>query len=447
MSKESVTYADLFAGVGGFAAAMSAFGFQPAYSVEIDQEAAKVYKDNWKHNAYGNIMDDASEDVMRVPIHDILLGGFPCQPFSKSGAQQGQDETRGTLFWNILEIIDKRKPTIVVLENVRNLVGPKHKRTWETIIEQLRLKGYVVSDEPAILSPHKLPPSLGGRPQHRERVFITATYAPSLARDSKPAPVFRANEVIENWDPQSWNLMEDLTWDESVELGTEMTTPEKIWVAAWEEFLDLYRKHNGSNPPGFPLWSDDWHDEAVPGFEDMKPWKQDFVRKNQNLYRTNQSWIDAWLLKHKVRTPLFPPSRRKFEWQAGDMQSIRDGLFHFRPSGLRVKKGNYVPTLVAITQTSIFGPLGRRLSAREVSRLQGFPEWFNFGQQLDSATYKQMGNAVNVGAVYQVLRRHISRDRELILKQPRGSLLVDAVEAAPKSPDSRLEEWILRNEN
>ncbi len=447
MSKKIIEYADLFAGVGGFAAAMTAFNFEPAYSVEWDEAAANVYKDNWKHPAYGDITKDASDDVMKVPSHEILLGGFPCQPFSKSGAQLGEYETRGTLFWNILKILEKRRPVVVVLENVRNLVGPRHKATWATIIEELRLRGYVVSDEPAILSPHKLPPELGGRPQHRERVFITATYAPEVAREMKPQPVFRANEVIEGWDPSTWNLATDLTWDKVPEPGTQLTAAEQTWVNAWEDFLLQYRETTGSNPPGFPLWSDTWHNGIEEGFETMKPWKQDFIRKNQALYKENQSWIDKWLRDHEVRTPAFPPSRRKFEWQAGNLDSIRSGLYHFRPSGLRVKKPNYVPTLVAITQTSIFGPLGRRLSSREVSRLQGFPEWFDFGDQPYSATYKQMGNAVNVGAVYQVVRRHVARDRELILRQPRGAMLVKAVEEASSNPDEALENWGTSNEN
>ena len=76
---------------------------------------------------------------------------------------------------------------------------------------------------------------------------------------------------------------------------------------------------------------------------------------------------------------------------------------HLRPSGLRVKRATYVPALVAITQTSILGDRQRRISPREAARLQGLPEWFDFGDQPDAATYKQMGNGVNVGAAYHVV--------------------------------------------
>ena len=80
---------------------------------------------------------------------------------------------------------------------------------------------------------------------------------------------------------------------------------------------------------------------------------------------------------------------------------------HLRPSGLRAKRPTYVPALVAITQTSILGDRRRRLSPREAARLQGLPEWFDFGDQPDAATYKQMGNGVNVGAAYHVFREHV----------------------------------------
>ena len=77
---------------------------------------------------------------------------------------------------------------------------------------------------------------------------------------------------------------------------------------------------------------------------------------------------------------------------------------HLRPSGLRAKRATYVPALVAITQTSILGDRRRRLSTREVARLQGLPEWFDFGAPAAAASYKQAGNGVNVGAAYHVFR-------------------------------------------
>src|SRR4051812_17567196 len=146
-SSSSFAFIDLFAGVGGFHAALSALGGECVYAVEKDPEAAAIYERNWKMPALGDIVDD-TEDKMRVPKHDVLAAGFPCQPFSKSGFQRGMDEARGTLFWNIAKIIDARKPAIVLLENVRNIAGPRHEHEWDVIIRTLRQLGYCVSDEP-----------------------------------------------------------------------------------------------------------------------------------------------------------------------------------------------------------------------------------------------------------------------------------------------------------
>jgi len=99
----SFEFVDLFAGIGGFHAAMKAYGGKCVYAVEIDKKAAHVYEHNWGHPALGDITQDADSDlkIMNVPRHDVLCAGFPCQPFSKSGAQRGMDETRGTLFFTL----------------------------------------------------------------------------------------------------------------------------------------------------------------------------------------------------------------------------------------------------------------------------------------------------------------------------------------------------------
>ena len=164
-SHPSFTFVDIFAGIGGFHAALSGMGGECVYAAEIDRAAATVYARNWGQDPFGDITDAANEAGVSVPDHDVLAAGFPCQPFSKSGAQRGMDETRGTLFWNILRVIEERRPAVVLLENVRNLAGPRHGHEWQVIVETLREQGYRVSDTPAIFSPHLLPPEMGGRPR------------------------------------------------------------------------------------------------------------------------------------------------------------------------------------------------------------------------------------------------------------------------------------------
>src|SRR5204863_8426420 len=96
--------------------------------------------------------------------HAVLAGGYPCQPFSKSGYQRGMSEQRGQLFHEVLKIMHARKPPLVVLENVRNIAGPRQQAVWRSVVSGLRDEGYRVSAQPCVFSPHLLPPQLGGAP-------------------------------------------------------------------------------------------------------------------------------------------------------------------------------------------------------------------------------------------------------------------------------------------
>ena len=443
MNRSAFTFVDLFAGIGGFHAALSAMGGECVYGVEIDPAAAAVYRRNWGMDILGDVTEDASDTAMRVPRHDILCAGFPCQPFSKSGAQRGMEETRGTLYWNILRIIQVRRPAIVLLENVRNLAGPRHQHEWDVIIDTLRAEGYRVSEEPAVFSPHLLPRERGGRPQVRERVFITATRLPKGRGLSNEADPVADNRPVSGWEPKAWRLDEDLPLDADHEVeGCGLTDAERLWIDAWDDFVQrMWEARQGRRLPGFPLWADHW---VMPSNLDERElaheprWKADFMRKNANFYAEYRGVIDEWASMWGVYTEAFPPSRRKLEWQAQDTPRLWDTVMHFRPSGIRAKRPTYLPALVAITQTSIIGSRERRLSPREAARLQGLPEWFDFGAQRPAATYRQLGNGVSVGAVWHILRRHVERDQDVLkITRPR---LLEAVLDSPESPDDVLEQ-------
>lgn len=470
-------FIDLFAGIGGFHAALRSMGGECVYAVEIDPRARKVYEANWGHSALGanergDITLDADHDrgVMEVPEHDVLCAGFPCQPFSKSGAQRGMDEARGTLFFNIASIIKAHHPQIVILENVRNLIGPRHQHEWDVIIETLQDEGYHVSDQAAVFSPHLLPPHLGGAPQVRERVFITATLAPDLvAQDIEfggPAPVAtmadrfpRSQGDTELFDPKKdWNL-EELLDDTHNIPGCDLTETETHWIAAWDEFVQIMRPlMHDRHLPGHPIWADawldfpemktiDWHAPKVrvprkvtrPVVDSSLPdWKQSHLRKNYDMFTRHFEAIIPWAHHYGIYTDAFPASRRKLEWQAQETKSLWHTVMHFRPSGIRAKKANYLPALVAITQTSIVGPRERRLSPRETARLQGLPDSFIFPGQPAAATYRQMGNGVNVGAVWHIFREHVKRDAKILRRSSAGRAIVKAVEAAPMRPNEIL---------
>lgn len=490
MTSPAFRFIDLFAGIGGFHAVMKAFGGECVYAVEIDPRAAAVYETNWGHRALGDITQDADADldIMNVPEHDVLCAGFPCQPFSKSGAQRGMDEARGTLFFNIASIIKAHHPKVVLLENVRNLIGPRHEHEWDVIIRTLREEGYNVSARPAIFSPHLLPAHLGGVPQVRERVFITATYAlesvPRTAdgnvdvRAVGPAPVAtmmdRFPRVAESnapmFDPGAidggWHLLDGGILDESHTIpGCDLTPTETLWIDSWDEFVGIIREETGSSLKGFPYWADSWLDfpeaaaavrrapapeinassgryEPIPdqGLRlpaqvtrphidaSLPAWKQSHLRRNYDAFEEHWRQILPWAWRWGLYTSLFPSSRRKLEWQAQDAKALWDTVMHFRPSGIRAKRATYLPALVAITQTSIVGPLERRLSPRETARLQGLPDSFTFAHQPATATYRQMGNGVAVGAVQHVFREHVLRDEKILAADPSGvgRLIVEA---------------------
>lgn len=451
-------FIDLFAGVGGFHAALKAYGGECVYAVEIDRDAAATYRRNWGHDPLGDITLDANDEVMNVPAHEVLAAGFPCQPFSKSGFQHGMEETRGTLYYNILRIIQERKPKIVLLENVRNLAGPRHMHEWQVIVETLRDEGYRVSETPAIFSPHLLPPERGGRPQVRERVFITATHNPTgLGEGIDPEPVALPSIPVDDWEKSGWHL-EDLLDDTHNIPGCNLTESERTWIDAWDDWVQQwYEATAGRRPPGFPIWADSWRDVWTPKaalrrslgdaphyreLQEADPslprWKASHLAKNYSLFSEHEVWIKAWAEKWGVFTDAFPASRRKLEWQAQDTPRLWDTVMHFRPSGIRAKAPTYLPALVAITQTSIIGPRERRLSPREAARLQGLPDTFDFGTQRPAATYKQMGNGVNVGVVWHVVRKHVARDEDVLKRTKAGRAILDAVLTAPASPDEIL---------
>ena len=437
----SFKFIDLFAGIGGFHAALGAMGGKCVYASEWDKDSARIYERNWNLKPDGDITLAANDEVMNVPEHDVLVGGFPCQPFSKSGKQMGMDETRGTLFWNIAKIIEARKPTLVLLENVRNIAGPRHIHEWKIIIKTLRDLGYRVSEEPMVVSPHLIHPEFGGRPQVRDRVFIAATRIP------KGVPNFKYNieipsleSVKKNWNPQKWNLSKDLPLEKLADAKSKkdvaLNETEIEWIEAWNEFVVLMREKLGDKPlPGFPIWADDWvleKDLKIP--RGTPDWKENFLRKNSEFYTKHKTVLNKWLKKWN-NLEHFPPSRRMFEWQAQDTKTLWEAIMHFRPSGSRAKKATYVPALVAITQTSIIGKQKRRITVREGARLQGLPDWFDFVDQADKLTYKQLGNGVNVGAVYNVIKAQVIRDLDLLGDMP---ALTRSILGAPANPDSVL---------
>lgn len=155
-------FVDLFSGIGGFHIGFQNSGNQCVFSCEIDKACKEVYYDNYNEIPFDDIKQLNPHDM---PDFEILLAGFPCQPFSICGFRRGFEDTRGTLFFDICRIIECKYPDVIVLENVKYLIYHDHGRTLSTIIRTLNDFGYKVSYE--LLNAKDF-----GVPQNRERIFI-----------------------------------------------------------------------------------------------------------------------------------------------------------------------------------------------------------------------------------------------------------------------------------
>lgn len=388
---EKFKYIDLFSGIGGFHQAMDQLGGECVFSSEIDKYAIETYKKNYNIDASHNVLESDYEDSI-IPDHDVLCAGFPCQAFSKAGKRLGfDDETKGTLFFEVERILSNHKTKYIVLENVRNLVSHDHGNTWKTIYNHLKALGYRLTPKPIIISPHQL-----GIPQLRERVVILGIYDPDNADKDLDIHFDKGMKKDEN---NIYSILED----EPVDSKYYISEYEEKVLTAWDEFY----KGINRDVLGFPVWADYFVKEA----DEMLPdWKKTFIRKNNELYNENKMFIDGWLNKYDNLKD-FTPTHRKFEWQAGkSIKSIWEGIIQFRPSGVRVKKPTCFPALVAIVQIPIIGERKRRLTVREAARLQSFPDSF-IPDDNDQQAYKQFGNAVNVEVIKLAAKKLFEYDK------------------------------------
>jgi len=173
-----ITFIDLFAGIGGFHRAFKSAGAECVFANDYDEKAASVYLQNYRgcgeYYYPGPISKWTDNKMFMVPEHNILVAGFPCQPFSIAGVSKKNalgrkhgflDKTQGTLFFDIARILQKKKPDAFLLENVKNLKYHNRGDTYVTIMKTLDKLGYRMP-EPQIID------AVNFVPQHRERIFI-----------------------------------------------------------------------------------------------------------------------------------------------------------------------------------------------------------------------------------------------------------------------------------
>lgn len=161
MAKHYITI-DLFAGIGGIRKGFESIGIENVFSSEIDKYACMTYQMNYGEVPFGDI---TKIHPSKIPSFDILLAGFPCQPFSQAGLKKGFADTRGTLFFDIANILNYHRPPVVFLENVKRFRSHDSGRTFDTVKSTLEGLGYEVHAK-VINAKHF------GVPQNRERIYI-----------------------------------------------------------------------------------------------------------------------------------------------------------------------------------------------------------------------------------------------------------------------------------
>jgi DNA (cytosine-5)-methyltransferase 1 len=214
---------DLFAGIGGIRLGFETWGCKNIFTSEWDKDAQTMYEANFGEKPFGDITEIMPD---HIPNHDILLAGFPCQPFSIIGNMQGFADTRGTLFFNIEEILRVKQPYSFLLENVKQLRTHDNGRTFQVILEKLKSLGYFTH--------HTILNALDfGLPQKRERTVIVG-FKENI-RFSFPKPHNTFTSLFEILEPENQVDKKYFASKEIAEKRLEKLKVEPFYPSVWHE--------------------------------------------------------------------------------------------------------------------------------------------------------------------------------------------------------------------
>jgi DNA (cytosine-5)-methyltransferase 1 len=434
-------YIDLCCGIGGFHQAIDNLNINSEIllAADIDNNCRKTYFKNYNIEPEKDLKDI---DLEKLESFDGIFAGFPCQSFSVSGKRLGLDDARGTVIYNILNIIKIKKPSLVCLENVKGLKSTKNKdkdgnevRAYNLIYSELEKYGYNITDR--IISPHQI-----NIPQFRERVIIIGILKDKLESTFLDSNIFKVkfdeilNDNIKDYKEKNKNYNifneKDLISNDSF-----LNKEEKLCLEIWNDFITMKEWDSINNEIL------QQHMFNITGKKQRKNYKQanfffDFLhykdsqiipehlinskRKKKVIPMGYKKTSDEWNLLY--REPSIKKLIDKFlnKWNNiinnlnlnfkyleyagncdyGSKNSINNFYIQLRMSGFRVRKNKLFPTLVKSGPLPIIPSKHRYLTIKECARLQSFKENFYFINK--STAIKQLGNAVNVQVIEVMLK-------------------------------------------
>ena len=351
--KTKFNFIDLFAGIGGIRIPFQGVGGKCVFTSEWDKFAQKTYIANYGEAPNGDITKIPAKDI---PNHDVLLAGFPCQAFSQAGLKRGFDDTRGTMFFEVQRILAAKRPTAILLENVKQLRGHDKGKTLKTILSILRGEhdqtipdNVKLSEEARVALSVKLNYWVDykvlragdfGSPQNRERIFIVGFDRDQYPKETDFKHLFCWPIAPKN-KTKVGNILEDLS-----QLSPEedrYTISDKLWAGHQKRKLEHKKKGNGF---GYSLFTSD----------------SEYTNTLSARY-------------------------------------YKDGS-------------------EALIEQSKLNKNPRKLTPRECARLQGFPENFIIDTVSQGQIYKQFGNSVCINVVEAVATEMVKTLKKSNLKQP-----------------------------
>ena len=234
-------FIDLFAGTGAFSLALEKTdNFNCVFANDMMKCSQFIYELNHSSPKF-TLKDLNTIDVNSIPSHNLLCGGFPCQPFSIAGEQKGFDDKRSNVFWKIVEILEKHKPGIIILENVKNLKSHDKGNTYNVIEAKLKEIGYHIKSQ--ILDTNKIT----SIPQHRERIYIVGFLDKSkydkFNFDFPHVEQGKICDFLQNEIPEKYYYSDRFKVYEEVEKGVTKNVSENILY----QYRRYYVRENKSN--------------------------------------------------------------------------------------------------------------------------------------------------------------------------------------------------------